>query len=376
MLSTCREAPSPSPTVPRARRLTAAEGGATVILHLGADQLLSQPTCRGALGARACIADCGRVRELPGCPCPPPPATVVPRVTLPHAGPEKSFPQESVALCGPSGPRCVTSLVFPKTLPGTRDARGHQLHFRWRSKELRGPTSGPASARPRDPEALLPCRPGGRSQTPCHPLPTGVQASPHRFSMQHGLSARGLLTATKPARPHCCGWSGARHSTGVHCTDTVPLSHTQSWQLLTHRSPGCNRPGQGPPGLLGGALASGVASSSRSGPGLPVPGAALRLTWLTPGCAIPTPAPPPDPGQSRGPGRGTPALLPLKRGVRLLKVEHSRIWEAHPVPHRLRGKNGEKGVSGSTGVGAQPAWPPLPQWRPLLPAWGRSPWRA
>ena len=73
MLSACREAPSPSPspTVPQARRLTAAEGGATVILHLGADQLLSQPTCRGALGARACIADCGRVRELPGVPLPP-----------------------------------------------------------------------------------------------------------------------------------------------------------------------------------------------------------------------------------------------------------------------------------------------------------------
>ena len=191
--------------------------------------------------------------------------------------------------------------------------------------------------------------------------------------MQHGLSARGLLRATEPARPHPCGWSGAGHFTGVHCTDTLSLSHTQSWQLLTHRSPGCNRPGQAPPGLLGGALASGVASSSRWAPGLPVPGAAMRLTWLTPGCAIPAPAPPPDPGQSRGPGRGTPALLPLKQGVRLLRVEHSRIWEAHPVPHRLRGKNVEKGVSGSTGVGAQPAWPPLPQWRPLLPVGAEAP---
>lgn len=219
----------------------------------------------------------------------------------------------------------------------------------------------------------MPCRPGGRSQTCATRPPTGVQASPHRFSMQHGLSARGLLRATEPARPHPCGWSGAGHCTGVHCTDTLSLSHTQSWQLLTHRSPGCNRPGQAPPGLLGGALASGVASSSRWAPGLPVPGAAMRLTWLTPGCAIPAPAPPPDPGQSRGPGRGTPALLPLKQGVRLLRVEHSRIWEAHPVPHRLRGKNVEKGVSGSTGVGAQPAWPPLPQWRPLLPVGAEAP---
>lgn len=218
MLSACREAPSPSPTVPRARRLTAAEGGATVILHLGVDQLLSQPTCRGALGARACIADCGRVRELPGCPCPPPPATVVPRVTLPHAGPEKSFPQESVALCGPSGPRCVTSLVFPKTLPGTRDARGHQLHFRWRSEELRGPTSGPASARPRDPEALLPCRPGGRSQTPCHP--------PAHWGA--GLTTQILHAAwvvrQRPAHGHKAGpatllwlvWGQALHGRALH----------------------------------------------------------------------------------------------------------------------------------------------------------------
>ena len=154
----------------------------------------------------------------------------------------------------------------------------------------------------------------------------------------------------------------------MHCTDTAPLSHTQSWQLLTHRSPGCNRPGQGPPGLPGGALASGVTSSSRSGPGLPVPGAAVRLTWLTPGCATPAPALPPDPGQSGGPGRGTPALLPLKRGAGPLRAEDSRIWEARPVPRRLRGRNGERGLSGSAGVGAQPAWPPLPQWRPCLPA--------
>lgn len=203
-----------------------------------------------------------------------------------------------------------------------------------------------------------------------HP-PTGVQVLPHRVSTQHGLSARGLLTAMKPARPHSCGWSGAGHSTGVHCTDTVPLSHTQSWQLLTHHSPGCNRPGQGPPGLLGGALASGVTSSSRLGPGLPVPGAAVRLMWLTPVCATPAPTLPPDPGQTRGPGRGTPALLPLKQGVGPLRAEHLRIWEARLVPHRLRGKNGEKGVSGS--AGAQPAWPPLPQWRPCLPAWVEAP---
>lgn len=99
----------------------------------------------------------------------------------------------------------------------------------------------------------------------------------------------------------------------------------------------------------------------------------MRLTRLTPGCATPAPALLPDPGQSRDPKRGTPPLLPLKRGVRPLRAEHSRIWEARPVPHRLRGKNGEKEVSGSDGVGAQPAWPPPPSTETSSPCLGQKP---
>ena len=158
--------------------------------------------------------------------------------------------------------------------------------FRWKNEGPRGlPTSWSSQVQLGPCKPPLPCRPAGQVACAQHsPLlshrstrPTGVQVSPHRVSMQQGLSARGLVWAMKPAQPHSCGWSRASHCTGTHCTDTEPSLHTQDWQLLTHRSPGCNRPGQGPPGLLGGAPASGAASSSGSGPNPQHAGSALSL---------------------------------------------------------------------------------------------------
>lgn len=114
-----------------------------------------------------------------------------------------------------------------------------------RPPQLRGPARTPRPPRCRPcrlvavPRALL----SGPTRRPAG------QGSPHSVSWQHGLSARGLVTATKPAQPHSRGSSRAAHCTGAHCTDTEPTSHTQAWQLLTHRSPGCNRPGQGRRGL-------------------------------------------------------------------------------------------------------------------------------
>lgn len=52
--------------------------------------------------------------------------------------------------------------------------------------------------------------------------PMGARGSPHSVSRQHGLSATGLVTVTRPARLHCRGRSWASHSTGVHRTDREP----------------------------------------------------------------------------------------------------------------------------------------------------------
>lgn len=236
-----KQHPESSPRPP----LTAAEGRAAAALLLDGGQLLSWPTCRGALGAAGRVADCGEAERrvlLGGLALP---TQLVPNVTgFPMLEPKKYLSRGLTTQCGPSG---FPSLVLPQGLGRPRSPAS----FLGENEAPRGcPSAGVQSGR-RGLSGLGAAGPTGwwLCPAPSSWAPTrrpARQGSPHSVSWQHGLSARGLVTATKPAWPHSRGSSRASHCTGTHCTDTEPASHTQAWQLLTHRSPGCNRPGQGP----------------------------------------------------------------------------------------------------------------------------------
>lgn len=169
------------------------------------------------------------------------------------------------------------------------------------------------------------------------------------------MSAWGLLTLTKPAWLHSGGGRWASHFTGVHCTATEPSSHSQAWQLLTHRSPGWNRPAQGPPRLPDGTPASRAAPRSRASPGAqfgrvsprcPRPATASRAARET---VHPVPAPAPPgccPGRVDSPGgRVLPPASCLSEGRNTHEFGEP-IWSHAGWKERGRGVTGDLGVRG------------------------------
>lgn len=193
-------------------------------------------------------------------PCPSPAASPCDRAS-PCGGREGALSvSPPVLLKSPGSPEVVTSF-----LGGERSSR--------RRPHLSGPVALRQDA----------AGPAGRSLGPppssarSHPPGRGARGSPHSVSEQHGLSAWGRLTLTKPAWLHSGGGRWASHLRGTHCTATEPSSHSHAWQLLTHRSPGCNRPAQGPPRLPDGAPASRAAARRRPSPVLSSAGSALSV---------------------------------------------------------------------------------------------------
>lgn len=126
------------------------------------------------------------------------------------------------------------------------------------------------------------------SSFPPHPPAGGAESSPHSVSRQQELLARGLVTVTKPAPLHCGGRSWASHGMGVHCTDLEPSWHTQSWQLLTHRSPGWNRAVRVPGDPCTGPWPLGSHPATEKAPALSVARSALGLPLKLPSLEQPT----------------------------------------------------------------------------------------
>lgn len=157
------------------------------------------------------------------------------------------------------------SALPPRTRANQRSAASFSHH------------TGPAPGNPQTPSSF-----------PRHPPAGGAEGSPHSVSRQQELLARGLVTVTKPARLHCGGRSWASHGTGVHCTDLEPSWHTQSWQLLTHRSPGWNRAVRVPGDSWTGPWPLGWNPAAEKAPALSVAWSALGLPLKLPSLEQPT----------------------------------------------------------------------------------------